>query len=70
MKINFNTNGFAPVIVQDFLTLHVLMLGFMNENAFEQTQNSGKVTFLVAVKTDCGLKEKHRVIFNCKRYKN
>ncbi|MEK7819416.1 MAG: phosphoribosyl-AMP cyclohydrolase, partial [Bacteroidota bacterium] len=45
MKINFNTNGFAPVIVQDFLTLHVLMLGFMNENAFEQTQNSGKVTF-------------------------
>ena len=37
--------GLMPVIVQDSTTQKVLMLGFMNEVAFKQTQNEGKVTF-------------------------
>ena len=44
---NFNKdpNGLLPAIVQDVQTLKVLMLGYMNEEALEKTQSSGKVTF-------------------------
>lgn len=46
MNINFTKgNGFVPVIVQQAQTLQVLMLGYMNEEAFEQTRKSGFVTF-------------------------
>ena len=38
-------NGLLPVIVQDVTTLRVLMLVYMNEEAFKNTQSSGKVTF-------------------------
>lgn len=34
-----------PAIIQDFQTGKVLMLGFMNEAAFRQTEETGKVTF-------------------------
>lgn len=39
------TDGLLPVIVQDSITNKVLMLGFMNKAAFEQTQKESKVTF-------------------------
>ncbi len=39
------TDGLVPVIVQDNATLIVLMLGFMNEEAFIKTKAEGKVTF-------------------------
>ena len=47
MKIDFEkyANGLAPAIVQDAETRTVLMLGFMNAEAFERTQTSGRVTF-------------------------
>jgi phosphoribosyl-AMP cyclohydrolase / phosphoribosyl-ATP pyrophosphohydrolase len=47
MEINFQkyADGLVPAIVQDAETRKVLMLGFMNAEAFEQTQKSGKVTF-------------------------
>lgn len=46
MKIDFNKdNGLVPVIIQDSRTLQVLMLGYMNEEAFEKTQAEGIVTF-------------------------
>lgn len=38
-------NGLIPVIVQDFQTLEVLMLGYMNEEAWQKTQEQKKVTF-------------------------
>ena len=38
-------NGLIPAIVQDSKTNEVLMLGFMNKDAFEKTQKLGKVTF-------------------------
>ena len=46
MKIDFNkSDGLVPVVVQDNQTLEVLMLGYMNAEAYEKTQNEGKVTF-------------------------
>ena len=46
MNINFEKgNGLVPVIIQDDKTLQVLMLGYMNQEAFDKTQNEGRVTF-------------------------
>lgn len=47
MKIDFNKNkdGLVPAIIQDFQTRNVLMLGYMNEEAYLKTETSGKVTF-------------------------
>jgi len=44
--IDFNKgNGLVPAVIQDYSTLQVLMLGYMNEEAFRKTQQEGKVTF-------------------------
>lgn len=40
-----NADGLLPVIVQDSISLKVLMLGYMNREAFEKTVAEGKVTF-------------------------
>lgn len=46
MTIDFDkTDGLVPVIIQDETTLQVLMLGYMNEEAFIKTEKEGKVTF-------------------------
>jgi phosphoribosyl-ATP pyrophosphohydrolase/phosphoribosyl-AMP cyclohydrolase len=46
MKIDFNKgNSLIPVIIQDSRTQQVLMLGYMNEEAFEKTEKDGIVTF-------------------------
>jgi phosphoribosyl-ATP pyrophosphohydrolase/phosphoribosyl-AMP cyclohydrolase len=46
MLIDFSkTNGLVPVIIQNYQNQQVLMLGYMNEEAFTQTQLGGKVTF-------------------------
>lgn len=47
MKVDFAkyNDGLAPAIVQDFDTQKVLMLGFMNDAALHQTEQTGKVTF-------------------------
>lgn len=39
------TDGLVPVIVQDNTTQKVLMLGFMNEEAFIKTKKENKITF-------------------------
>ena len=45
-QINFiKGNGLVPAVIQDFTTLQVLMVGFMNEESFEKTRKEGKVTF-------------------------
>lgn len=38
-------DGLLPVVVQDAVTLKVLMLGYMNREAFEKTIETGFVTF-------------------------
>ena len=47
MKIDFNksNDGLVPVIIQNYLNNQVLMLGYMNQEAFDKTQEIGKVTF-------------------------
>lgn len=46
MKLNFEkSNGLIPVIIQDDKTLQVLMLGYMNEEAYLLTLKENKVTF-------------------------
>lgn len=37
--------GLIPAIIQDYRTRKVLMLGYMNHEAYQQTLSSGKVTF-------------------------
>lgn len=38
-------DGLLPVIVQDATTLKVLMLGYMNREAYDKTAKEGRVTF-------------------------
>lgn len=46
LKINFaKLNGLVPCIVQDASTSKVLMLGFMNEDAYQKTVRDKRVTF-------------------------
>lgn len=47
MKIDFSKNidGLIPCVIQDFNTKTVLMLGFMNAEAFRKTEIEGRVTF-------------------------
>ncbi|MBS5539684.1 MAG: bifunctional phosphoribosyl-AMP cyclohydrolase/phosphoribosyl-ATP diphosphatase HisIE [Phocaeicola plebeius] len=46
MELDFEKmNGLIPAIIQDNYTQKVLMLGFMNKEAYEKTMETGKVTF-------------------------
>jgi phosphoribosyl-ATP pyrophosphohydrolase/phosphoribosyl-AMP cyclohydrolase len=46
MQIDFKKgNGLVPAIVQDEASNKVLMLGYMNEEAYKITQETGNVTF-------------------------
>ncbi len=40
-----NSDGMIPVIVQDYQTNEVLMMAYMNEEAFQQTLHTGKMTY-------------------------
>ena len=43
-------NGLIPAIIQDDVTKNVLMLGFMNQEAYNKTVETGKVTFFSRTK--------------------
>ncbi len=46
MNINFDKmGGLVPAIIQDVVTKNVLMLGFMNKEAYQKTVDTKKVTF-------------------------
>lgn len=45
MKIKFDAAGLVPAIIQDTTTKNVLMLGYMNQEAYDKTMETGKVTF-------------------------
>lgn len=46
IKIDFRkANGLVPAVIQDAETAEVLMLGYMNAGAFEQTKATGDVYF-------------------------
>lgn len=46
MNIDFEKmNGLVPAIIQDSITKNVLMLGFMNEEAYQKTLATKRITF-------------------------
>ena len=46
IKLDFNkTGGLVPAIVQDNETGEILMLGYMNQEAFDATLSTGKATY-------------------------
>ena len=45
MKIKYDSNGLVPAIIQDATTKNVLMLGYMNEEAYQKTIETKQVTF-------------------------
>ncbi|GHT29718.1 histidine biosynthesis bifunctional protein HisIE [Bacteroidia bacterium] len=57
MKIDFEKmSGLVPAIIQDSRTGKVLMLGFMNEEAFGKTKETRKVTFFSRTKNRLWMK--------------
>ncbi|MBT8316109.1 MAG: bifunctional phosphoribosyl-AMP cyclohydrolase/phosphoribosyl-ATP diphosphatase HisIE [Lutibacter sp.] len=52
MNIDFNKNenGLVPAIIQDSATKNVLMLGYMNAEAYQKTNETKKVTFFSRTK--------------------
>lgn len=44
-EFKLNSDGLLPVIVQDYKTNEVLMMAYMNEEAFEHTVKSGRMTY-------------------------
>lgn len=44
-EFKLNSEGMIPVITQDYRTSEVLMLAYMNEEAFNQTLETGKMTY-------------------------
>ncbi len=58
MEINFNKNndGLVPAIIQDAETKNILMLGYMNSEAYEQTLATKKVTFFSRTKNRLWMK--------------
>ena len=57
MTIDFSkSNGLVPCIVQDAKTLRVLMLGFMNEEAYQKTVSEKRVVFFSRTKNRLWMK--------------
>ncbi len=51
MELDFaKMGGLLPAVIQDDSTRKVLMVGFMNEEAFQKTTVTGKVTFFSRTK--------------------
>ena len=44
-EFKLDENGLLPVIIQDERTSEILMLGYMNEEAYEKTLETNKVHF-------------------------
>lgn len=44
-ELKLNSDDLIPVIVQDYQTLEVLMMAYMNEEAFHRTLDTGRMTY-------------------------
>lgn len=51
-----NNDGMVPVVVQDYRTLEVLMVAYMNEEAYNQTLKLGKMTYYSRSRNELWLK--------------
>ncbi|KUO67193.1 MAG: phosphoribosyl-ATP pyrophosphatase [Lutibacter sp. BRH_c52] len=50
LDFNKNSDGLVPAIIQDAITKNVLMLGYMNQEAFDKTIETNQVTFFSRTK--------------------
>jgi phosphoribosyl-AMP cyclohydrolase len=66
MNVDFDKlGGLAPAVIQDYATGRVLMLGFMNEEAFRKTVETGFATFYSRSRSKLWLKGEtsgHRLV--------
>ncbi len=53
-----NSDGMVPVVVQDYRTREVLMVAYMNEEAYEQTISTGKMTYFSRSRNELWVKGK------------
>ncbi len=44
-EFKLNSDGHVPVVVQDYQTGEVLMVAYMNEEAYRMTLQTGKMTY-------------------------
>lgn len=51
-----NEVGLMPVVVQDYITSEVLMVAYMNEEAYENTLRTGKMTYYSRSRNELWLK--------------
>ena len=66
MKLDFDKlDGLVPAVIQDYASGRVLMVGFMNEKAFEKTVETGFATFFSRSRNKLWLKGEtsgHRLV--------
>ncbi len=55
-QFKLNSDGMVPVIVQDYKTQEVLMMAYMNEEAYEATLKTGKMTYYSRSRQELWLK--------------
>lgn len=64
VQLNFEKQGgLIPVIVTDYQTGQVLMLAYMNQDAYEKTLSTGKCTTGVVLARSFGIKAQRVDIF-------
>jgi phosphoribosyl-AMP cyclohydrolase len=66
MKLDFDKfGGLVPAVIQDYQTGRVLMVGFMNEEAFRKTVETGFATFFSRTRNKLWMKGEtsgHRLV--------
>jgi len=62
MEIDWNKNPLIPAIAQDHETSQVLMLAYMNKEAYELTVNTGYAHYFSRSNSVSGKKERVHII--------
>ena len=55
-QLKKNSDGMVPVVVQDYRTLEVLMVAYMNEASYNETLRTGKMTYYSRSRQELWLK--------------
>lgn len=55
-QLKKNSDGMVPVVVQDYRTLEVLMVAYMNEESYNETLRTGKMTYYSRSRQELWLK--------------
>lgn len=55
-QFKLNSDGMIPVVVQDYKSSEVLMVAYMNEEAFDKTVETGKMTYFSRSRNELWIK--------------